>query len=172
MIEQELRRAMMEIAERIKDITHKRMADAPTSKMGDTLVGSKLWDSVDTHTNGVDKISFAIADYYQYVNSGRFWPQGGKGKGKPWLIEGILKWVREKGIKFNGKTETQTAWMITKAIWRNGVKPRPFTNHKYIPVDKVDDAEYVLDYLDAYWDEWADEICDAILSETTEYFNK
>ena len=172
MIEDKLRAVMIDIAERIKEITHQRMASAPPSKNGDTLVGTHLWDSVDTHTNGIDKISFAIANYYMYVNSGRFDGVGGMGHGKPWLIEGIMDMVRRKNLQFKGMTQSQTAWVITKSIWKNGIKARPFTNHKFIPKDKVDDAEYVLDYLDKFWDGWADEICDAILSETTEWFNK
>jgi hypothetical protein len=46
----------------------------------------------------------------------------GRGPGKKPPFEDILKWVKEEGIKFQGQTETGTAFAIQNSIGLNGTK--------------------------------------------------
>ena len=173
MVNDKLKEALQEIADKIQEIVHDRMRQAPLSKHGESLVGSKLWDSVQTTTNGIDTVAFQIADYWMYTNSGRFDGVGGFGDPRNGLlIDGITRMVGEKNLKFEGMTQTQTIWVITKSIWKNGIKARPFTKYKFVPKEQVDNIDYILDFLDDYWEnDWMPQIINAITSELDNYFN-
>ena len=164
-----LHNELQRIADQIVDIVRQNMADAPPSKHGDSLVGSKLYKSVNAKAIEYDKISFEIANYWMYVNSGR---RAGKGIGPPYLVDGITRWVREKGIRWQGKTENQVIWAIVKSIWENGVKARPFAKSSFIPKEEVDNVDSILPFLDIYIDEWMENLFNIIIENLDNYFNK
>lgn len=117
-----------------------------------TLKDSDLLKSVKVDASAENELSFKIADYYTYIVGGR---KPGWGTPPPTgFVQGVTRWVREKGIRFNGKTETQTIWMCIRSIVNNGIKARPVLGNGFIN----DDPAYVLPFLDAYFDQWSDNV--------------
>lgn len=41
-------------------------------------------------------------------------------------LDNIKGWVKRKGIRFNGMTQQQTAFLIFRSILRNGIKAQPY----------------------------------------------
>ena len=72
-------------------------------------------------------IEFQMPQYGEFVDRGRK-----PGKMPP--IGDIQKWVIQKPIKFIGKTDSQTAFIIAKSIGKKGIVP---TNIIQKSIDKV-----------------------------------
>lgn len=164
----DLKTALDELAKDIKEqvLANLRGKDGVNAKTGtNTLIGSKLEKSIDTKVMGDNMIVFQIADYYTYVVGGR---RKGWGSAPPvGFVEGVTRWVREKGIRFNGKTETQTIWACIHSIVKKGIRPRPFIGNGYIN----DDPSYVLPFLDSFFEEWADDVFEEIVKMLDTHFN-
>ena len=156
----ELHQALKELGLMLRDEVLRRMRSAINAKtQTPTLVGSELEKSVNTIDVEEETLAFHIADYWQYVAYGR------KAGAKMPPIEAILNWIRRKGIRFEGKTENQTAWTIAIAIQRDGIEGRPFMGSDY----NIDDTEKVLPYLDGIFDEWSEKLFQTII-ENIKYF--
>lgn len=129
-----------------------------------TLVGSKLYKSVDVKVKSETELAFQIADYYTYVVGGR---KIGWGTPPPHgFVAGIIKWVKEKNIIFQGKTQNQTVWAIIRSIVKRGIQGRAFIGNGYIN----DDPSYVLPFLDEFFSKWADEVLEDICKELDVHF--
>ena len=123
-------------------------------------------------------VGFTMANYGMFVDQGvkgksssekapnsEF--QFGTGTGpKGGLTKGIQKWVRQKGFQFRSREEgskgrflsyESTAYLITRSIFHNGIKPslfftKPFEAgyKKYIDTDLIkafgQDVETMVDY--------------------------
>lgn len=154
----ELHQALKELELMLREEVLRRMRSSINAKtQTPTLIGSDLEHSVATVQTSEESFAFQIADYWQYVAYGR------KAGAKMPPIEAILNWIRRKGIRFEGRTENQTAWAIAIAIQRDGIEGRPFMGSSDYDTE---DTEKVLPYLDAIFDNWAEKlfnlICDSL----------
>lgn len=164
----DLRKALQELADKIKEEVLRRMESyrGVNPRTGEnTLKDSKLYKSVEVKVVSEDTLAFQIADYYTYVVGGR---RPGWGTPPPTgFVQGVTNWVRERGIRFNGKTENQTIWAIIKSIVKRGIQGRAILGNGY----ENDDPSYVLPFLDDFFDEWSDKVFEDIISELNKYFN-
>ena len=163
----DLKGALQELADRIKKEIIRRFNSplAVNQKTGrNTLADSNLLKSVSLTTNGTDEVVFQIADYYTYIVGGR---RPGWGTPPPTgFVQGVTRWVREKGIRFEGKTENQTIWMCIRSIVNKGIQGRAVLGNGYVN----DDPAYVLPFLDEFFDKWADDIFQDICASISEFF--
>ena len=101
----------------------------------DAIDTSKLLNSIKyifNKNNTSFEISMEMAEYWKYVENGRK-----SGKFPP--ISAIREWVKVKSVMprpYNGKlpTENQLAFLISRSIAKNGIRPRPIFN------DSLDDV--------------------------------
>lgn len=159
MLKDDLYNALRELALDIKNEVLRRMESdvGINNKTGtNTLVGSDLYKSVDANVVDEENIVFQIADYYTFVVGGR---KPGWGVGPPHgFVEGVTRWVRKKGIRFAGKTETQTIWMCINSIVKYGIAARPFIGNGFFN----DDPAFVLPFLDEFVNNFADKMFEII----------
>lgn len=164
-----LKEELQILADKIKQqvLSNLRSEKGVNQKTGqNTLIGSRLEKSIDTKVVGDDLIVFQIADYYTYVVGGRR-----KGWGTPpptGFVQGVIDWVKRKGIRFNGMTENQTAWACIRSIVNKGIYARPFIGNGYL---NDDDPSAVLPFLDKFFEDWAEDIFNKITKDLDEYFN-
>lgn len=180
----ELSNALKELADNVKNEILRRLHSplGINRRVGrNTLVGSHLEASIDVYPTDVDTIVFEIADYYMPIVAGRRagWKGRPKREGTDGIIKAIERWVRRKGIRFNGCTETQTVWLILESLEVRAIAARPFIG--YDPAEYADwarnansdykgDVSLVLPFLDKYFDEWADEVYKLIIDKLDKYF--
>ena len=69
-----------------------------------------------------DSFIMLANDYFQYVASGR------PPKARKVPVEDLIKWMKKKGIAPSKGDYNATAYAIQQAIYKNGLKPRPFIN--------------------------------------------
>lgn len=167
MLKDILYNSLRELAIDIKNEVLKRMESdiGINNKTGqNTLVGSDLYKSVDAKVTDDNTIAFEIADYYTYVVGGR---KPGWGVGPPHgFVEGVTRWVRKKGIRFSGMTETQTIWACINSIVKYGIAARPFIGNGFFN----DDPAFVLPFLDKFVDDFSNKVFDMIVEELDKYF--
>lgn len=165
----DIQKALKMLADKIKEEVLKRMESerGVNLRTGEnTLKNSKLYKSVEVRVVSEDTLAFQIADYYTYVVGGR---RPGWGTPPPTgFVQGVTKWVRERGIRFNGKTENQTIWAIIKSIVKRGIQGRAILGNGY----ENDDPSYVLPFLDDFFDEWSDKVFEDICKMLDEYFSE
>lgn len=167
MLKDNLYIALQELAQDIKKEVLRRMesSEGINQKIGkNTLVGSDLYKSVDTTVIDEETIAFQIAKYYVHVVGGR---KPGWGIGPPHgFVQGVTKWVRKKGIRFAGHTETQTIWMCIKSIVKYGIAARPFIGNGFYN----DDPAFVLPFLNDFVDNFADKVFELITKFLSENY--
>lgn len=164
----DVKTALKMLADKIKEEVLKRMESerGVNLRTGEnTLKNSKLYKSVEVRVVSEDTLAFQIADYYTYVVGGR---RPGWGTPPPTgFVQGVTNWVRERGIRFNGKTENQTIWAIIKSIVKRGIQGRAILGNGY----ENDDPSYVLPFLDDFFDEWSDKVFEDVCKMLDEYFS-
>ena len=168
----DLKLAVQELARDIEDEIIRRLR----SSVGinpcvgyNTLVGSRLEESI--HVNAVDKqkIVFQIADYYEYVVNG--WQPSGRLWGtKKEFIANIIEWAREKNVTIGNMTKNQIAYYLYNRMVINGreIEARPFIESGYYNKEK---PEKILPFLDRFFERWADKVFELIMQDTDNYFN-
>lgn len=165
----ELRRALEELADRVKEEIIKRLHSnvGINPRTGqNTLINSDLERSIEVRATSDDTIVFQIADHYEYVVAG--WRRTGNFPGTlSQFVDNLTDWVRRKGIRFEGKSENQVVWAILKSIWTRGIKARPFIESGY---KNDEDPSKVLNFLDNYFDHWSDDVFEEITKELDKYF--
>lgn len=85
------------------------------------LYDSELSRSIEYQYRN-DSFIMLANDYFQYVASGR------PPKARKVPVEDLIKWMKKKGIAPSKGDYNATAYAIQQAIYRNGLKPRPFIN--------------------------------------------
>lgn len=115
-----------------------------------TLVGSRLYDSVVTMAAPVDDVvvSLLLNHYIVFVESGR------RAGAKMPPFNAIAEWCKRKGIP----ADNSTVWAICKAISRDGIQPRPVIATLFDIIDSQ------------YADAWMDMIFDEITKELDKLF--
>lgn len=158
------RQAFQELARQVKEEVLRRIERYGANRNGhNTLKGSSLEGSIRVESTD-DGIVLQIADYFEYVVRG--WKRTGNYPGTMrQFVENITKWVRKKGIRFEGRTENQTVWAIIRSIWMRGIPPRPFLHW-----DDSEDPSLIIPFLDEYFDRWADMIWNQITEEIDKRF--
>lgn len=168
----DLREALRELAEMVKDEIIARLHSpiGINRRTGsNTLIGSDLEKSIDVRPESDNEIVFEIADYYEYIVSG--WRRTGNFPGTAHLfVENITNWVRKKGIRLGSMTENQIVWYLYKRMLIEGrqIAPRPFINSGY---NNNEDPSKILDFLDDFFEKWADKVFETITEDLNKYFN-
>lgn len=95
------------------------------------LGNSDLAKTLDYQVDN-DSVTLLMAEYGIYVDKGR------KAGGRKVPIKNLVQWIKEKNIG-SGNT-IQLAYRIQTAIWKTGIKGRPFitqaTNSAELIIDK------------------------------------
>lgn len=156
------------IAEECKMISKAAItAHGYNDKVGsDTLTNSNLYKDLDVTSdteNGV--ITIIVNGYIDYIQGGR-----APNKPFPWklAIEVLAEWCERK----LHKSDNTTIYFVWKSIVEKGIKPRPiFDLPENLWTSPSKSNELVMDLIDDYWDDWADEIFEAATMSLDDYFN-
>ena len=97
------------------------------TRLGNKIASGNLQSSISAKTSK-DSISIQMADYGQYVQSGR---QKGV-RGVP--IDALLKWMKERNIRSRDLTDRQLAFAIQRNIKKFGIRP---SNWFDVAIDKM-----------------------------------
>lgn len=150
-----------EIAQDIVRAAREVMASSVgiNDKVGkNTLVDSDLSKQIDWKIDfsGERVIIDTLFNYYiQFIEEGRK-PQTGKMPPE----DAIIKWMRRKHIVSSNRNIRSVAFLIRRAIWRDGYNARPV-------------LKTLSDNVDNLWEtKWADQLFDALIKDINEYFKK
>ena len=150
-----------EIAQDIVRAAREVMASSVgiNDKVGkNTLVDSDLSKQIDWKIDfsGERVIIDTLFNYYiQFIEEGRK-PQTGKMPPE----DAIIKWMRRKHIVSSNKNIRSVAFLIRRAIWRDGYNARPV-------------IKTLSDNVDDLWEtKWADQLFEALIKDINEYFKK
>ena len=157
------------IAEECKMISKAAItAHGFNDKVGsDTLTDSNLYKDLEVTSdaeNGV--ITIIVNDYIDYIQGGRE-----PNKPFPWklAVEVLAEWCERK----LHKSDNTTIYFVWKSIVEKGIKPRPiFDLPENLWTSPANPNDLVMDLIDDYWDDWADEIFEAATMSLDEYFNE
>lgn len=148
-----------EIAQDIVRAAREVMASSVgiNDKVGkNTLVDSDLSRQIDWKIDfsGERVIIDTLFNYYiQFIEEGRK-PQTGKMPPE----DAIIKWMRRKHIVSSNKNIRSVAFLIRRAIWRDGYNARPV-------------LKTLSDNVDDLWEtKWADQLFEALIKDINEYF--
>lgn len=148
-----------EIAQDIVRAAREVMASSVgiNDKVGkNTLVDSDLSKQIDWKIDfsGERVIIDTLFNYYiQFIEEGRK-PQTGKMPPE----DAIIKWMRRKHIVSSNRNIRSVAFLIRRAIWRDGYNARPI-------------LKTLSDNVDNLWEtKWADQLFEALIKDINEYF--
>lgn len=148
-----------EIAQDIVRAVREVMASSVgiNDKVGkNTLVDSDLSKQIDWKIDfsGERVIVDTLFNYYiQFIEEGRK-PQTGKMPPE----DAIIKWMRRKHIVSSNRNIRSVAFLIRRAIWRDGYNARPV-------------LKTLSDNVDDLWEtKWADQLFEALIKDINEYF--
>lgn len=148
-----------EIAQDIVSAAREVMASSVgiNDKVGkNTLVDSDLSKQIDWKIDfsGERVIIDTLFNYYlQFIEDGRR-PRTGKMPPE----DAIIKWMRRKHIVSSNRNIRSVAFLIRRAIWRDGYNARPVLKTLSDNVDKL-------------WEtKWADQLFEALIKDINEYF--
>lgn len=148
-----------EIAQDIVRAAREVMASSVgiNDKVGkNTLVDSDLSKQIDWKIDfsGERVIIDTLFNYYiQFIEEGRK-PQTGKMPPE----DAIIKWMRRKHIVSSNRNIRSVAFLIRRAIWRDGYNARPV-------------LKTLSDNVDNLWEtKWADQLFEALIKDINEYF--
>lgn len=167
----DIRNALQELADEVKKEIISRMHSpiGVNPRVGrNTLIGSELEASVNVTAVSETTIVFEIADYYEYVVSG--WRKTGNFPNTAHLfIRNITDWVRRKGVRLGNMTESQIVWYLYKRMLIEGrnIKARPFIESGY---NNDEDPSKILNFLDDFFDTWADKVFELITTDIDKHF--
>ena len=130
-----------------------------------TLIGSKIYNELETQTNGIDLIQILVNDYIEYI-------QGGMKTGH-WVNEKIIiDWMQEKGLPYQ---DNKIVRAVQSSIYWYGITPRPIFEvspyGEWKPSVNGHDG-LVLDLIDKQWDEWAEELFEVSTEFLDEFFSE
>lgn len=158
-------RALMELADDIKDEIRKRM-----KAYG--LEGSNLYNSMDVKVMDSSTIAIELASYYINVIRGRnkvvakWIPNRPRSNNNSQLFNALLEWVKAKKISLNGQDENRSAWIAYRSVLEHGIKARPFL------YGKDEDIDSLMPFLDTFFDKWAEEVFEIILTNVNNWFKQ
>lgn len=159
---------LTDIAERCKELSKEVMAsrkgfnDKPHANKN-TLIDSDIYNSIEVSTDGETFIDIMVKDYIDYI-------QGGMQPGHWVNADYLIPWMR----KHNISTDNEMVRRIQASIFRYGITPRPIFEVSpwgewKEPVDGHDGL--VLDLIDEYWNDWAEQLFAIITEQLDNYFD-
>lgn len=174
----DIQAALKELAQQIKEevqrsiIAHGYNIRAKKN----TLVGSRLYESVDVQVENENTLVFEIAEHFKWVVLG--WQRTGKSN-KTGLKEALRQWINDKNIRIGKLSKAQILYWVYKhmIIDKRPIEARPFLHLKHTDVDASGelndniDARYLMPFLDKYFENWADRIFEQLMDDI-KYFNK
>ena len=122
-----------------------------------TLADSNLSRQIDwsIQFNGDDVVIQTLFEYYiRFIEDGRK-PMAGKMPPE----NAIIKWMRRKHIVSSNKNIRSVAFLIRRAIWRDGYKARPV-------------IKTLSDKTDVLWDKWAEQLFNSLIKDINDFFTK
>lgn len=163
----DLKMALEELCGEVKAILQERIKRYGVNPRTNTntLEGSNLEKSivVKPTENG---LALSIASYWEFVSRGWKRTHNYEGTMSQFLVS-VNDWVRRKGIRFEGMTQSQMVWAIIMNIMNNGIRERPFMVY-----DEGGDLGRMIPELNKVLDEWFDKLFEMIINDLTKYFNK
>lgn len=153
-------------------ITAHGFNDKPHAKK-DTLTGSKLYEEIETKSDGNGLIEILVNDYIDYIQRGRKGygevPKKDRKPGTFPPVDVIADWAAEKGIT----TDNSVVWAICQSIYKNGIKPRPIVEMpENLWTSPNNPNDLFFDLCDEMWDDWSQQIFDASTEELNKIFNE
>jgi len=115
--------------------------------VGDSLINEAVEVKVDQCDNPVIRVLFD--DYITYIDAGR---KPRSGNMPP--ISALRDWAQRKGIP----TDNQTLFLISRAIWENGITGRPILATLESEIER------------SFENKWADSLMAAIIKEVDNLF--
>lgn len=114
-----------------------------------TLIDSNVYKSTTFELSGEMEVITVLAnDYIKYIESGR-------AVGATRVpISALARWASEKGLCI---TSNSDLYSIQSAIYRDGIPPRPI-------------IEPSLELIEEYWNDWAKEVFDILMSDVEDWF--
>ncbi len=129
-----------------------------------TLVGSDLYNSVNTTVDGDNTIVFSILQHWEYVALG--WKHTGRFPGtKHLFLQNLSDWIDRKNVHLGNMTHTQMVYVIYRKINMEGIKARPFLTY-----DPHEDPSVIMPFLNDFFDSFADKVFDEITKEIDKKF--
>ena len=139
----------------------------------DTLTDSNLYDDLNVkYDMDNELITIFVNSYIDYIQGGR-----APNKPFPWKLAwgtiehpGVLvEWASKKGLP----TDNTTIYFVWKSIIEKGIKPRPiFDMPENLWTSPANSNDLVMDMIDDYWNDWADEIFEAATMSLDDYFSE
>lgn len=156
------------IAEECKAMSRYAMSQhGINDKVGsDTLTNSNIYNSIEVKVDTNNALITILVDgYIDYIQGGRR-----PNKPFPWHIalEVLADWCQSKGLP----SDNTTIYFIRKSIIEKGISPRPV--FEIIEGTSPSNPNDVVmeDLADKYWDDWADQIFEAITEGIDYEFQK
>lgn len=115
-----------------------------------TLVDSHIYDELEVNQTDIGLYTILINDYVTYI-------EGGMQPGHWVKAEYLIPWMVDKGIASDNETAETFVKCIQGSIYWYGIEPRPF-------------LEASFERIDSFWDEWADDIFEALCQELDDFF--
>ena len=149
-----------EIAQDIVKAAREVMASSigVNDKVGkNTLADSDLSRQIDwsIQFGDDDVVIQTLFNYYiQFIEEGR---KPKTGKMPPEYA--IIKWMRRKHIVSSNRNIRSVAFLIRRAIWRDGYNARPV-------------IKTLLDRTDVLWDKWAEQLFNSLIKDINDFFTK
>lgn len=132
----------------------------------DTLTDSNLYEDLGVkYDMEKELISILVNPYIDYIQGGR-----APNKPFPWklAVEVLADWCQRK----LGASDNTTIYFVRKSIIEKGIKPRPiFDMPENLWTSPANSNDLVMDMVDDYWDDWADEIFEAATLSLDDYFS-
>ena len=144
----DISKIVMEFTKDIMKLVHAAMDG---KDLDNNKTSSDIYKNLQVNATNDGDLVFDIIlnDYLKFIESGRR-----KGADMP-PVEAIVEWAKKHDIP----TDNSTIFLIRRAIYRDGIAPRPFMDKVF---DDTDDA----------WDkDWADELFDEIMRMINDFFN-
>lgn len=155
-MQSDLNKILTEIAKDIIELARQVMASdvGINEKVGkNTLIDSDLYKEIESQVN-VNVIYLLFNHYINFVE----WTRP-KDYGKQPPTQVIIDWMNKKHIKPTNGNIKSVAWVIARAIQRDGWKGRPI-------------LETLTKQLDNKWDnDYSERLFDLIIKDLESYFN-
>ena len=119
-----------EFAFEVEEIVKDELTKIGLPEKYPSLQPVKLTNSVKGTTNDMFEVILEINDYYVWIVRGRR-PLAQNPAAKPPPFKAIREWIGRRKFQFADKrgrlfSYDRTAWIVRRAVWVNGVKPRDF----------------------------------------------
>lgn len=155
-MQSDLNKILTEIAKDIIELARQVMASdvGINEKVGkNTLIDSDLYKEIESQVN-VNVIYLLFNHYINFVE----WTRP-KDHGKQPPTQVIIDWMNKKNIKPTNGNIKSVAWVIARAIQRDGWKGRPI-------------LETLTKQLDNKWDnDYSERLFDLIIKDLESFFN-